>query len=353
MLPRLRPRRPPRRRRDLVTEPGLTPAGGHVERTEEPPPTEVAEAVEPARPASPSPETGTAPGSGSGNDDGETVPDRRDGRGEWPDGLVSARKALELGLPGWPSPEETPPPPPVPVPEGRGGAQRIPRPYTARLGGVAPWADLAPAERRPSLADVRRVLATAGAALPAENEVRRAVEGGTGRSAAVLAPLYDHDGDAVVVLTRRTWALSSHQGEVSFPGGRVEPGESPVDGALREAKEEVDLDPATVEVVGELDHLNTLTSGSHIVPFVGLLPGRPQLAPNPGEVEAVLHVRLAELADPAIYREEIWPFPGGYERHLHFFELVGDTVWGMTAALLRQLLGMLTGTLGRGDLGHP
>jgi 8-oxo-dGTP pyrophosphatase MutT (NUDIX family) len=284
---------------------------------------------------------------------GETPPDRRDGRDEWPDGLVSAGKALELGLPGWPGPGETPPPPPAPVPAGRGGAQRIPRPYTVRLGGPPPWADLDPADRRPSLADIRRVLATAGPALPAENEVRRDIEGGSGRSAAVLAPLYDHEGDAVVVLTRRTWGLSTHQGEVSFPGGRVEPGESSADAALREASEEVDLDPTTVELIGELDHLNTLTSGSHIVPFVGALAGRPALTPNPGEVEAVLHVTLAELADPAIYREEIWPFPNGYERHLHFFELVGDTVWGMTAALLRQLLGMVTGTLGRGDLGHP
>jgi 8-oxo-dGTP pyrophosphatase MutT (NUDIX family) len=284
---------------------------------------------------------------------GETESDRRDGRGDWPGGLVSARKALELGLPGWPAPGEEPPPPPQPVPDGRGGEQRIPRPYTARLGSPPPWVDVAPTDRRPSLADVRRALATAGPALPAENEVRRAVEGGTGRSAAVLAPLYDHEGDAVVVLTRRTWALSSHQGEVSFPGGRVDPGESSAAAALREAKEEVDLDPASVEVIGELDHLNTLTSGSHIVPFVGALTGRPVLRPNPGEVDAVLHVRLAELADPAIYREEIWPFPGGYERRLHFFELEGDTVWGMTAALLRQLLGMVTGTLGRGDLGHP
>ncbi|HEY8544344.1 MAG TPA: CoA pyrophosphatase [Acidimicrobiales bacterium] len=295
----------------------------------------------------------TGPAAIDGDGSGETPSDRRDGRGDWPDGLVSARKALELGLPGWPTPGETPPPPPAPVPAGRGGAQRIPRPYTARLGGPAPWADLPPAARRPSLSDVRRVLATAGDALPAGNEVRRAVASGTGRPAAVLAPLYEEDGEAVVVLTRRTWALSSHQGEVSFPGGRVEPDETPVEAALREAKEEVDLDPGLVEIVGELDHLNTLSSGAHIVPFVGLLPGRPELDPNPGEVEAVLHVRLAELADPAVYREEIWPFPNGYERRLHFFELVGDTVWGMTAALLRQLLGMLTGTLGRGDLGHP
>jgi 8-oxo-dGTP pyrophosphatase MutT (NUDIX family) len=169
----------------------------------------------------------------------------------------------------------------------------------------------------------------------------------------VLAPLYEQDDLATVVLTRRTWALRTHQGEMSFPGGRIESGETPVDGALREAEEEVALDPATVEIVGELDHLSTVSSMSFIVPFVGVLPGRPDLTPNPDEVEAVVHAPLAELADPAVFREELWTFPGGDERPIYFFELVGDTVWGMTAALLRQLIGIVTGTLGRGDLGHP
>ena len=89
------------------------------------------------------------------------------------------------------------------------------------------------------------------------------------------------------------------------------------------------------------------------MPFVGALPGRPDTTPNPAEVDAVLHVPLAELLDPAIFREEIWTFPGGYDQPITFFELVGDTVWGATASLLRQLLGIVTGTLGRGDLDHP
>ena len=290
-------------------------------------------------------EPGDAPG-----DEVETPSDRRDGRGDWPDGLVSVRKAVEMGMPGWPQPGHTPPPPPVAVPYGRGGAQRIPRPYTARAGGPPPWADLPAEQRRPSLADVRRALATTGPAVLSEREGQPAA---TGRPAAVLAPLYEQGDNAIVVLTRRTWGLSTHEGEVSFPGGRVDAGETSADAALREAKEEIDLDPSSVELIGELDHLNTLTSQSYIVPYVGTLPGRPDLSPNPGEVAAVLHVPLAELADPAIFREEIWPFPNGFQRSLYFFELVGDTVWGMTAALLRQLLGIVTGTLGRGDLGHP
>ncbi|MGH9211022.1 MAG: NUDIX hydrolase [Acidimicrobiales bacterium] len=275
--------------------------------------------------------------------------DRRDGREDWPDSLLSARTALERGLPGWPKPGEKPPGPPVPVPPGRGGAQRIPRPFNARIGGRPPWADV-PAERRhPTVEDVTAALLELGPPVPSPRESGpRAV-----RPSAVLAPLYDEDGEANVILTRRTWALRTHQGEVSFPGGRVEPGESPEDAARREAKEEIDLDPEAVKVVAELDHLSTITTASFIVPYVGILPGRPETHPNPDEVDAVLHVSLAELADPANFREEIWTFPGGQDRSIFFFELVGDTVWGMTAALLRQLLGVVTGNLGRGDLGHP
>jgi 8-oxo-dGTP pyrophosphatase MutT (NUDIX family) len=269
-------------------------------------------------------------------------------RGEWPEGLISARTAYEQGLPGWPRKGQKVPGPPTPVPVGRGGVQRIPRPFNARPGDPPPWAGLPVEQRRPSLADVRKALDGSGPPVPSPREAL----GIPARPSAVLAPLYEQDGLAMVVLTRRTWALRTHQGEMSFPGGRIEAGETPVDGALREADEEVALDPSTVEIVGELDHLSTVTSLSFVLPFVGALPGRPDLTPNPDEVEAVVHVSLAELADPAIFREELWTFPGGGERPIYFFELVGDTVWGMTAALLRQLVGIVTGTLGRGDLGH-
>ena len=292
-------------------------------------------------------------------------------RAEWPDAAVSSRDNLERTLPGWPQPGEEPPGPTAPIPAGRGGDQKIPRPFNARPGGAAPWADLPVARRRPTVADVRSALAPLG---PAQRSARELVDGPQRlrRPSAVLAPLYDLPGDrgdalgtgdpddsqatgagAAVVLTRRTWGMRTHQGEVSFPGGRVEPGESPLDGARREAQEEIGLDPASIEIVGELDHLATVSSGSFIVPYVGVLPGRPETVPSPVEVEAVLHVPLAELLDPAIFREEIWTFPGGYRQPITFFELVGDTVWGATAALLRQLLGIVTGTLGRGDLDHP
>lgn len=168
----------------------------------------------------------------------------------------------------------------------------------------------------------------------------------------MLAPLYEVDGELHVMLTRRTWDLRSHRGEVSFPGGRQDDGEHLVATALREANEELALDPDSVEIVGELDHLATITSRSFIVPYIGVLPGRPEVTPNRAEVDAVLHVPVVELLDPAVFREERWPFPDGSERAIFFFELVGDTVWGATGAMLRQLLGFLTDTVGRGQLEH-
>ena len=153
--------------------------------------------------------------------------------------------------------------------------------------------------------------------------------------------------------TRRSLGLRSHRGEVAFPGGRADEGETPVDAALREAAEEVGLDPASVTVLGELDHLMTVSSRSFIVPFVGVVPGRPDgLVPNPTEVDAVLFTPVDELLLDEVYREERWtwtqpppwvPRGSAHERPIFFFELVGDTVWGATAAMLRQLLGLAFG----------
>ena len=106
--------------------------------------------------------------------------------------------------------------------------------------------------------------------------------------------------------------------------------------------------PTGIEPLGELDHLATITSRSFIVPYVAALPGRPDTVANPAEVSEVLHVPIAELLDPAIFREERWTFPWAEDRPIFFFELVGDTVWGATGAMLRQLLGLATGTRHRG-----
>jgi 8-oxo-dGTP pyrophosphatase MutT (NUDIX family) len=228
----------------------------------------------------------------------------------------------------------------------RGGPQRIPRPSDARAGAVAPWGHLPEERRHPSVDDIRAALASAGPPEPSPAEARRA------RPSGVLVALYDHAGEAWVVLTRRSSRLRAHSGEVSFPGGGQDPTDPDLAAtALREAWEETGLDPEAVEVIGELDHLSTISSRSFIVPVVGVLDHRPDLVPSEYEVDAILHVPLSELLLDEVYREEVWRF-GGADQPIVFFELIGDTVWGATAAVLRQLLGFATGTLGRGDLDH-
>lgn len=230
------------------------------------------------------------------------------------------------------------------MPPRRGGAQPIPRPEVARPGRPAPWdrggaGKLRPRPRLISVADVRAALARRGepAGPPAEVPTV-ALPGPSRRPAAVLCALFDEEGIAEVVLTRRSAGLRSHTGQVSFPGGRLDPGETPVQAALREAHEEVGLDPASVDVFGRLATVRTVVNPAPIVPFVAALPGRPDLHPNPAEVERAFTVSLTELSDPDVYREELWTFADGIERPMHFFELIGDTVWGATARMLWELL---------------
>jgi 8-oxo-dGTP pyrophosphatase MutT (NUDIX family) len=231
--------------------------------------------------------------------------------------------------------------------QSRGGRQRIPRPDTFRVTGPAPWAHLSAAARHLTLDLVRE---RAGRfAAPAPEPIR--IPGS--RDAAVLIPLFERDDDVHVVLTKRPETMPSHQGEIAFPGGTVQEGldRSPVDTALREAHEEIGLDPELVEVVVALDRLGTVGSRFVIDPFVGLLAEPPRLRADPREVVRVFDVSLTELLDDATYREEHWTFPASDARpftelDVVFFELVGETVWGATARILRSFLARLLGVEG-------
>jgi 8-oxo-dGTP pyrophosphatase MutT (NUDIX family) len=161
------------------------------------------------------------------------------------------------------------------------------------------------------------------------------------RLSAVLIVLADGPRGAEVLLTRRSMRMKSHKGEISFPGGRVDSGETAVEAALRESHEEVGLDPSAPEVVGELEHLSTIVSRSYIVPVVSRLDHRPELAPQTMEADRVMWIPISDLTRPGTYRLERWG-RAPLDRPLHFFELDDETVWGATARMLYDLLTLQT-----------
>lgn len=234
--------------------------------------------------------------------------------------------------------------------------QIIPRPEDWRMGAPAPWEALDAAslagigvEQVVSGLERRGLLGPPPHAPSPRDEEIEVLDGldlsGRLRSSAVLICLFEEAGEARVLLTRRSTRLSNHRGEVSFPGGRVDVGESSVETALREAEEEVALDLRIVEVVGHLHPIVTLASSSLIQPVVARLSERPALEANPDEVERAFDVSLAELLAPGVFHEERWrrperPSPRSADGSfpLWFFEVSGEMIWGATGRLLVDLL---------------
>ena len=153
--------------------------------------------------------------------------------------------------------------------------------------------------------------------------------------AAVLAALFD-DGDVTrLVLTKRPMHMPTHAGDLAFPGGKPHPGETPLATALREAEEEVGISPDTVEVLGYLREIHTVSYSKMVVPVVGRLSEVPILVPDPNEVDLVLTPPLDAFRDESAWRTEEWD-----GRQLHFFDIDGEVLWGATAHLVRQLVGL-------------
>ena len=138
-----------------------------------------------------------------------------------------------------------------------------------------------------------------------------------------------------VILTVRRENLRTHAGQIAFPGGRIDPGESPIAAALREAEEEIALDPAAVEVIGELDSYRTVT-GFEVTPVLGVVPPAPDLRPHDVEVADWFEAPLTHLLDPANHRRESAVFRGA-ERHYRVIDWNGRRIWGATAAMLVNL----------------
>lgn len=165
------------------------------------------------------------------------------------------------------------------------------------------------------------------------------------RTSAVLVALFEEEGETRVVLTRRSQSLRHHRGEIAFPGGRSDDGETPVQTALREANEEVGIPSSLVTPVGWLSPIVTFASGSAIWPVVGTLGESPTLMVDPVEVDRAFSVALRDLLDDDAFLEERWrraqPRPGvdgdGFFP-IYFYRVPGDVIWGATARILTELL---------------
>lgn len=248
--------------------------------------------------------------------------------------------------------------------------QIVPEPDDRESGAPAPWSALPLQSRSGFTLEVIASRLRRGQRLLGENplpdqphELSFVADGDVTpmtRRSAVLVALFEEDGEAHVILTRRSLSLRQHGGEIALPGGRCEEGETPVATALREAHEEVGLDPSFVTPIGWLSPIAAFVSGSSIWPIVGFLSARPSLTIDPNEVDRVFTVALKDLVDDGSFVEERWrrklPRPGadpdGFYP-IYFFRVPDDVIWGATARILTELLCVVTGVLWPGDLGRP
>jgi 8-oxo-dGTP pyrophosphatase MutT (NUDIX family) len=162
-----------------------------------------------------------------------------------------------------------------------------------------------------------------------------ALDAPRGVEAAVLIPIYRDGERLVAVFTRRRSDLRRHAGEISFPGGRRDPGEDLRQTALREAWEEIGLDPDDVTLVGALPPTPTVVTNYAVYPFVGLIEPGARFTPNPAEVDAIVELALDDLV-AGFERKRL--IRRGVPIKTSTYTVGGHFIWGATARILAELL---------------
>ena len=163
------------------------------------------------------------------------------------------------------------------------------------------------------------------------------------RNAAVLILLDPAAPGLPLLFIRRSRLVSAHRGQIAFPGGGAEDRDGgPAATALREAQEEVGVDPADVEVIGALGAASTRTSSVRVDPVVGIARRPVRATPDGFEVDAIFHIGLDELLAAPVTTREIPGMPG---RPVHFIEVGGRVIWGATAAMVVDLLARVRAAL--------
>lgn len=156
------------------------------------------------------------------------------------------------------------------------------------------------------------------------------------KDAAVLVPVVDEGPEARVIFTQRTSKLRKHSGQIAFPGGGIDPEDrSPEQAALREAEEEIGLDPAHVETVARLPHYLSLT-GFRITPVLSVVKPGFRLKLNPDEVDEVFEVPLSWLMNPAHHERGTRAYFGD-DRFFYRMPYEGRNIWGITASIVRTI----------------
>jgi 8-oxo-dGTP pyrophosphatase MutT (NUDIX family) len=173
--------------------------------------------------------------------------------------------------------------------------------------------------------------------MPVPRGVRPVDKPGQPRQGGVLVLLYQQDGETFLVLTRRRDDLTAHAGQISFPGGRREDGESIEATAIREAKEEIGIDPLELELLGRLSPLYIPPTDYEVHPFVAWHLGRPLLVRQPSEVAEILIVPLNYLLEPENQYEEPWEIRG-FRVQVPYYLVDNHKVWGATAMMLSEFL---------------